>query len=481
MSDLQDQEIARLKQELERIGTIAEEHAFSVRQVAAQRARLFKVFAILGQIAKFDDGGDLSLVTKATQLHTSQFLQDVFSLLFSRGKRDGFFVEFGACDGLLISNTVFMERELGWNGILSEPSRSWQDALKKNRKCILDFRCVYPESGQTVSFAEYSDDAYGTQSSVLEGEMPSTVETISLYDLFKAHNAPKTIDFISIDVEGGEYDILKPFPFDEYRFEFMCVEHMTEEQETRIKTLLEGAGYRQILRDVSGHDGYYVPKDSDAVRVMDQLAADEAASAPETGAFWEGWYKGTQFTSDWSTRAFADWSRHLSDRRDTQVDILEIGAWEGRATIFFLNYFKRAHVTCLDIFTLGNEPLFDANVMSTYGDRVRKLKGRSGVLLDGLSAQENREFDLIYVDGSHDRDDVMQDSLLAWRLLKVGGLMIWDDYQIVEVYPPGVFTRDQDPKPAIDTFLSWRSGEYELVEAGYQMVVRKTQPHYRQG
>jgi hypothetical protein len=64
---------------------------------------------------------------------------------------------------------------------------------------------------------------------------------------------------MSIDVEDSEFDILSVFPFDRYSFEFLCVEHRKEEQETRIKGLLERAGYTQILRSSSSHDGFYVP------------------------------------------------------------------------------------------------------------------------------------------------------------------------------------------------------------------------------
>jgi len=131
----------------------------------------------------------------------------------------------------------------------------------------------------------------------------------------------------------------------------------------------------------------------------------------------------------------------------------------------------------MDIFMLGNEALFDTNVMETYTGRVEKIAARSVVGLDRLATSQRDPFDLIYVDGSHERDDVMTDSILAWRLLKVGGVLIWDDYELISAMP-GYFIEDQNPKPAIDLFLSWRKHELEVLHSGYQVIVRKLKPHH---
>lgn len=275
MSDAQAQEIQRLESELSRMSHLAEQHAYSVRQLIAQRSRHFTLFDLLGKVANFDNGQSLFNVVNSLKETGSQFLQEIFPLVLNRGKTNGFFVEFGACDGLLISNTWLLERDYGWTGILSEPSRSWHSALKANRNCILDFRCVHGESGRTVQFAESGEDA--TQSAIFGGEQSGavaqtyTVETVSLRDLLREHNAPRTIDFLSVDVEGAEFDILKNFSFDEYRFEFACIEQMTEEQGAKIRPILKRAGYEQVLLEISGHDGFYVPADSAAFRVLSEL------------------------------------------------------------------------------------------------------------------------------------------------------------------------------------------------------------------
>ena len=65
----------------------------------------------------------------------SQQAQDLFVIAELHGKRNGFFVEFGATNGLELSNSLVLEQQLGWKGILAEPARYWHEALHRNRNC----------------------------------------------------------------------------------------------------------------------------------------------------------------------------------------------------------------------------------------------------------------------------------------------------------------------------------------------------------
>lgn len=199
--------------------------------------------------------------------------------------------------------------------------------------------------------------------------------------------------------------------------------------------------------------------------------------SPASEALWEPWFAGKTFTTDWTSRAFPTWLRCLSNLKDTPLNILEIGAWEGRATIFFLNYFRNSRITCIDLFLLGNGPLFDSNVMTWHADRVTKIAARSAIALDRFATGNHEPYDLIYIDGSHDRDDVITDSALCWRLLKEGGTLIWDDYGLVQAMPSD-FNKHQDPRPAIDAFLDWHRDELQIIDVGYQVIVQKTKPHH---
>lgn len=84
----------------------------------------------------------------------AQLCQDLFVLSELNFKRDGYFVEFGACNGVEISNTYLLEREFGWKGILAEPCRSWHAQLKAARRAHISTKCVWSASGERLTFTQ---------------------------------------------------------------------------------------------------------------------------------------------------------------------------------------------------------------------------------------------------------------------------------------------------------------------------------------
>lgn len=193
----------------------------------------------------------------------SQLRQDIFALSQVGFKRDGFFVEFGATDGVDLNNSWLMETQYGWNGILAEPARGWHTDLKANRGCIIDTRCVWKASGEKLSFTEAprgensAISSFVKTSRKLRGQQYD-VETISLNDLLMAHDAPEVIDFASIDTEGSEFDILNAFDFDRWSFRVMAIEHNFAPQRDDIHALLTSKGYARVHEDVSRFDDWYV-------------------------------------------------------------------------------------------------------------------------------------------------------------------------------------------------------------------------------
>ena len=197
----------------------------------------------------------------------SQLGQDLLALIGSGAKKPGFFVEFGAADGVALSNSYLLEKEFGWSGVLCEPSRSWHEDLKRHRSCIVDTRCVYSRTGEQISFSE---NYIGELSGITEftgndhhGLLDRTttsyqVETLSLLDLLKHHNAPRHIEFLSVDTEGSEFEILSAFDFSQYTFGAICVEHNYLENRPKVKQLLEANGYRQVYPELSDFDDWFV-------------------------------------------------------------------------------------------------------------------------------------------------------------------------------------------------------------------------------
>jgi FkbM family methyltransferase len=199
----------------------------------------------------------------------SQLLQDCLVVMLTNFKQSGYFVEFGACDGKYLSNTLLLEKKYNWTGILAEPSRHFHNLLIKNRNCLIDFRAVYHTSKLNVDFRDITDhiDLSGIVNSFNQDKHRKkrnigntyTVETVSLTDLLNFYNAPSVIDYISIDTEGSEYEILKNFDFNRYSITIFTIEHnYIESQRNQIKELMEKNNYRRIFVDYSKWDDWYI-------------------------------------------------------------------------------------------------------------------------------------------------------------------------------------------------------------------------------
>lgn len=196
----------------------------------------------------------------------SQILQDLWVCYELGEKRDGFFVEFGATNGVTNSNTWLLERSFGWTGILAEPNPIWHDALERNRHCEIDKRCVFVRSGEVLSFATTPDPELGGIAAtalydhfapIREASPTCNVETISLNDLLEQYRAPAIIDYMSIDTEGSELAILEAFDFARWRVRLLSVEHSNSPQEPKIDALLASHGYRRKFPEFSQWDGWY--------------------------------------------------------------------------------------------------------------------------------------------------------------------------------------------------------------------------------
>lgn len=198
----------------------------------------------------------------------AQLFQDLYVTHKLPGRRGGFFVEFGAMDGVLLSNTCHLEQALGWNGILAEPLARWHPHLHANRKAAIDHRCVWWESGKTLEFlaprdapelstlAEFVDGDYNAARRV--NNEKTTVQTVSLDDLLTEHGAPADIDYLSVDTEGSELDILSAFDFDRHKVRIITVEHnFRPDIRGSIHQLLTAHGFVRELEVFSNFDDWY--------------------------------------------------------------------------------------------------------------------------------------------------------------------------------------------------------------------------------
>lgn len=213
------------------------------------------------------------LITYLENLRDSkaQLGQDLFALNETGFKKNGFFVEFGATNGIDFSNTYLMEKKFQWKGILAEPAKIWQSALKLNRTSLIELDCVWKTTGDTLLFNEVNDDSHHSELSTIDSFSDSDihskvrkagnkyeVKTISLLDMLRKHNAPKTIDYLSIDTEGSEFMILNNFDFNEYDIKIITCEHNNTPMRKKIFDLLSANGYVRKYTEFSLFDDWYV-------------------------------------------------------------------------------------------------------------------------------------------------------------------------------------------------------------------------------
>ena len=161
------------------------------------------------------------------------------------------------------------------------------------------------------------------------------------------------------------------------------------------------------------------------------------------------------------------------------LKFLQIGVFTGNCSAWLLeNILTDATSTLVDIDpwcgNLPHESIYDwedveasyTEQVKSHGKKVQSIKAFSG---DWLKEHREGGFDFIYIDGDHLPESVTLDAYLSWDLLKVGGIMAFDDYEWD--HPDGT---DKNPKPAIDAWLAKHKEEIEIISKGWQVWIRKT-------
>ena len=187
----------------------------------------------------------------------SQLGQDVDVIEFYKYKKNGYFVDIGAYDGVDLSNTYVLETNFSWKGICVEPMPSEFSKLVLNRsKSICEQKVVYSTSDLSLPFDIANNltmlsgltDTMNCHKSFVEANKTTIqVTSISLQDLLEKHNAPNFIEYLSLDAAGSEWSILSSFDFRNYAFGLIHVQHnFIEPARSSIRTLLQSNGYEFI-------------------------------------------------------------------------------------------------------------------------------------------------------------------------------------------------------------------------------------------
>lgn len=161
-------------------------------------------------------------------------------------KKRGFFIELGANDGLFQSNTAFLEKEMEWTGILIEPSPKGYELCIKNRpnSICLNFACVSDDYKENYVEGDFinNDSMASINGKRTNNKKLTKVRATTLEKIIHEHKC-KNIDFLSLDTEGYEFNILKGLNLDKHRPNYMLIEIYNNDIE-RIFNLLYSKNYK---------------------------------------------------------------------------------------------------------------------------------------------------------------------------------------------------------------------------------------------
>ena len=198
---------------------------------------------------------------------------------------------------------------------------------------------------------------------------------------------------------------------------------------------------------------------------------EEAINCNQKACVVRGWNsceeKGYQFSQDWFSHNIPIWQEHLTSLvGQPNLNVCEVGSFQGMSACWMLEHLlthPSARLTCIDP---NFQPEFDINIAQTgVAQKVTKRVGISDHVFPRLP---HNSFDLIYVDGCHLANFVKRDGQRAWRKLKPGGILIFDDYHWSDPDYP-----DQDPKLGIDAVLNEVKAESTILHHGYQVILQK--------
>ena len=159
-------------------------------------------------------------------------------------------------------------------------------------------------------------------------------------------------------------------------------------------------------------------------------------------------------------------------RGKPHVRALELGSFEGRSAVWLLENIlthPTSRLTCADPFgdylgiTGASLYLRFLSNVAPHIDRLDVMRRRSD---QAMLALEGSEFDLIYVDGDHAAPSVLTDAVMAWRLLRDGGIMIFDDFG----------ADDDSVRRGVNAFAHCFEGQFEVLQNQWQLIIRRSPP-----
>jgi hypothetical protein len=193
------------------------------------------------------------------KLSRSQIFQDLFACFFCNYKKKGTFIEIGGGNGVDLSNTYILEKKFKWNGVICEPDNRLHDNILSKRECFLETKPVSNYSNKKIYF--YFKGLYDSYGSSVYNASAKELKSISLNNLIKKYQLGKDIDYISIDTEGSELDIIKNFNFNKHNVKIFTIEHnFNKNIRKNIYKIFKKNNYERIFKYISYMDDWYIKK-----------------------------------------------------------------------------------------------------------------------------------------------------------------------------------------------------------------------------
>lgn len=200
-----------------------------------------------------------NFIIKHHKKSKSQVFQDLFILYYTKNKKNGFFIEIGGGNGLDLSNTYLLEKKFKWKGIICEPNTTLQKNISKLRSAKLIKEPITKKCLKNINFYE-NLDSY--QSSIIKKnnfKKIIKINSLCLNHLLKDFNNNKIIDYISIDTEGNEVEILRNFNFKRFKVKLFTIEHnFNKVNRKEILKIMKKNNYRRVHKNISYMDDWYI-------------------------------------------------------------------------------------------------------------------------------------------------------------------------------------------------------------------------------
>lgn len=173
--------------------------------------------------------------------------QDQFAANILDFKRDGYCVDIGSCYSIIANNTYFFQ-SLGWTSITIEIDEIYNDSYKSRERGV---------------------------------HLNKNALEVNYKETFEEYEFPKSIDYLSLDIDALSLDVLKILPLDEYRFKVITIEH---------DAYVHGDTYREQQRNLLNSYGYFL--------LCSNVYVEQSGYEGQECPFEDWWIDPSEFSND---------------------------------------------------------------------------------------------------------------------------------------------------------------------------------------